>query len=202
MFPVKIEQIIDNLHVTEIVDYHRSGDNVYQIANKYILKVSSNITRLQNEQQKDDWISKYVPAPKPIAFVVENDKAFYLREYLQGENLCDTRYLSRPTVLIDLLVEAIKILHSRKVHDKKYVIDSNHTTLIHGDFCLPNILVQNDKFVGFVDLGDAGIGDPWMDYAWCIWSLEYNLQTKQFTPLLLEKLGIQFDQEKFDKYTK
>ena len=31
---------------------------------------------------------------------------------------------------------------------------------------------------------------------------EYNLKTKEFTPLLLEKLGIEFDQEKFDKYTK
>ncbi len=202
MFPVKIKQIIGDLQIKEIVDFHRSGDNVYQIADKYILKVSTSIQRLQNEQQKDAWISKYISAPKPITFEIANNKAFYLREYLQGENLCGEKYLSRPQLLIDLLVETINALHETSVDEKKYVIDGNYTTLIHGDFCLPNILVQNDKFVGFVDLGDAGIGDPWMDYAWCIWSLEYNLQTKQYTPLLLEKLGIQFDQEKFDKYTK
>lgn len=200
MFPKEIQQIIGNLTAAEITDYHRSGDKVYNVANKYILKVSTNIQRLQNELEKDAWGSQYIVAPKPVQFVVESEVAYYLRERLQGDNLCSPHYLSRPLVLIDLLAEAVKTLHSTKVDDKKYLLDENCTTLVHGDFCLPNILAQDDKIVGYIDLGDAGIGDPWMDYAWCIWSLEYNLGTKQYTPLLLEKLGIQFDQEKFKKY--
>lgn len=72
--------------------------------------------------------------------------------------------------------------------------------MIHGDYCLPNILVKNGKINGFVDLGSAGVGDPWRDYAWAIWSLEYNLGIKEYTPLLLEKLGIEFNQEKYDEY--
>ncbi|MBO5866861.1 MAG: phosphotransferase, partial [Clostridia bacterium] len=190
-----------NLSAAEITDYHRSGDKVYNVANKYILKVSTNIQRLQNELEKDAWVSQYIVAPKPVQFVVESEVAYYLRERLQGDNLCSQKYLNRPLVLIDLLAEAVKTLHSTKVDDKKYLLDDNYATLVHGDFCLPNILAQDDKIVGYIDLGDAGIGDPWMDYAWCIWSLEYNLGTKQYTPLLLEKLGIQFDQEKFKKYT-
>ena len=201
MFPEEINKIIGNLSVAEITDFHRSGDKVYKIDDKYILKVSTNILRLQNEQQKDAWASQYIVAPKPIQFVIENDVAYYLRGCLQGDNLCSPHYLSRPLVLIDLLAEAIKTLHSTRVDDKKYLLDENCTTLVHGDFCLPNILVQDDKLIGYIDLGDACIGDPWMDYAWCIWSLEYNLGTKQYTPLLLEKLGIKFDQEKFKKYT-
>ena len=61
--------------------------------------------------------------------------------------------------------------------------------------------VKDGRISGFIDLGDAGIGDPWRDYAWCIWSLEYNLKTNKYTPLLLKKLGITFDEEKFIKYT-
>ncbi len=80
--------------------------------------------------------------------------------------------------------------------------DSEGNCFIHGDFCLPNILVRYNKVMGFIDTEASGIGDPWMDYAWCIWSFEYNLGTKQYTPLLLDALGIEFNQEKFDYYTR
>ena len=62
------------------------------------------------------------------------------------------------------------------------------------------VYLIEDKVVGFIDLGDSGIGDPWRDYAWSIWSLEYNLKTNKYTNLLLEKLNIKFDKEKFDRY--
>ena len=112
------------------------------------------------------------------------------------------KYLNNPLKLIDLLVEGLNLIHNTKVASKEYILDDKYETLIHGDYCLPNILVKNDKIAGFVDLGDAGIGDPWFDYAWCIWSLEYNHKTKQYTPLLLEKLGVEFNEEKYNEYTK
>lgn len=200
MFPNEIVIVIKDLEAKEIVDFHRSGDSVYSFENKYILKVSDDIVRLKREYEKDLWISKYVSSPKPIKFVCFENKAYYLREYLEGDVLCSNKYLENPILLIDLLSEGIKILHNTKVDDKKFVIDNEYNTLIHGDFCLPNILAVDDKVVGFIDLGDSGIGDPWRDYAWCIWSLEYNLQTKEYTPLLLDKLNISFDEEKYRKY--
>lgn len=202
MFPNEIKNLIKNYNVTEIVDFHRSGDTVYSIGNKYILKVSDDVKRLEEEYNKDYWISNFIPSPKPIKFILEFNKAYYLREFLDGENLCLKKYLDDPLLLIDLLVEAINLFHQTRVTDKKYIIDKNYNTLIHGDFCLPNILVKNNKIVGFIDLGDSGVGDPWCDYAWCIWSLEYNLKTNKYTSLLLDKLGVKFDQEKFNYYTK
>ena len=80
--------------------------------------------------------------------------------------------------------------------------DSVGDCFVHGDFCLPNILAKGDQVSGFIDTEAAGIGDPWMDYAWCIWSFEYNLGTKEYTHLLLSKLGIAFDKEKFALYTR
>ena len=47
--------------------------------------------------------------------------------------------------------------------------------LIHGDYCLPNMLLDGWKFSGFIDLGNAGIGDRHIDLFWGRWSMEFNL---------------------------
>ena len=190
MFPSEIEKIIGEKDRVEIVDFHRSGDQVFAIEDKFILKISDNVSRLREEYEKDGWISGMISSPKPIIFTEDGGRAFYLREHLPGENLCKDEFLNNPEFLVELLVNAINTLHNAEILDKRYVLDEGYDTLIHGDFCLPNILVKDGKISGFIDLGDAGIGDPWRDYAWCIWSLEYNLKTDAYTGLLLEKLGI------------
>ena len=50
-------------------------------------------------------------------------------------------------------------------------------TLLHGDHCLPNIILDDWKFSGYVDLGDGGVGDRHVDIFWTIWSLWFNLKT-------------------------
>ena len=47
--------------------------------------------------------------------------------------------------------------------------------LIHGDYCLPNVMLNNWKFSGFIDLGQAGIGDRHIDLFWGRWSIGFNL---------------------------
>lgn len=47
--------------------------------------------------------------------------------------------------------------------------------LIHGDYCLPNIMLNNWKLSGFIDLGQACIGDRHMDLFWGRWSIGFNL---------------------------
>ena len=101
-----------------------------------------------------------------------------------------------------LLAEAMRMFHSIDISDCDiYNAESVGDCFIHGDFCLPNILARNNKIAGFIDTEASGIGDPWMDYAWCIWSFEYNLGTDQYTDILLKELGIEFDREKLERYT-
>ncbi len=50
-------------------------------------------------------------------------------------------------------------------------------TLIHGDFCLPNIMFSGNSFSGFIDLGNSGIADRHIDLFWGAWSLSFNLGT-------------------------
>lgn len=78
----------------------------------------------------------------------------------------------------------------------------------HGDFCLPNIFIQNGKISGFIDLGQAGAADRYQDIALCYRSLQNNLAGKyggrayeSVRPeLLFEKLGLKPDWEKIKYY--
>ena len=80
-------------------------------------------------------------------------------------------------------------------------IDNQGSNFIHGDLCLPNIYVNDDnEIAGFIDLGNSGLGDRWYDYSWIIWSFQYNLKTNKYTKDLLEKLNIEFNEEKYNKY--
>lgn len=199
--PSKIYNLIANKNIKEITDFHVSGDNVFMIEDEFILKVSTNIGRLKKEYEKDKWFSNVLSTPKPILYIIEEDKAYYLRECIDGENLCSSKYLENPQLLINLLKEALDMFHNVDASNCPFIVGEGNT-IIHGDFCLPNILVKDNKISGFIDIGDAGVGDAWCDYAWCIWSMEYNLKTKEYTPQLLRKLKIEFDEEKFLKYTK
>ena len=44
----------------------------------------------------------------------------------------------------------------------------------HGDFCLPNLFTDGKRFAGFIDVGNVGAGDRWMDLALGWRSLKHN----------------------------
>ena len=46
--------------------------------------------------------------------------------------------------------------------------------LSHGDFCLPNILLNGNSLSGMIDLGDACVFDRWYDIALCWQSMYRN----------------------------
>ena len=65
--------------------------------------------------------------------------------------------------------------------------------LIHGDYCLPNIMLQDWKFTGFIDLGQAGVGDRHIDLFWGEWSIGFNLMMQgKITGAEAKKYGARF----------
>ena len=62
-------------------------------------------------------------------------------------------------------------------------------TLLHGDFCLPNIVLQDWKCSGFVDVGCGGVGDRHVDLFWALWTLRYNLKTDQYRQRFIDGYG-------------
>lgn len=87
------------------------------------------------------------------------------------------------------------LVHSKMSADRAWQYIEEHRSLlqkeamVHGDFCLPNLLLNQWKFSGLIDLGNAGVGDRHIDLFWAGWSLEYNLKTDRFRNRFFDAYG-------------
>ncbi|MFC5472296.1 APH(3') family aminoglycoside O-phosphotransferase [Cohnella suwonensis] len=78
---------------------------------------------------------------------------------------------------------------------------SEDLVFAHGDYCLPNILINKDRLSGFIDLGKAGIADRYQDVALAIRSLRHNYGTNKYSDYFLECYGIdRVDGDKVNYY--
>ncbi len=77
----------------------------------------------------------------------------------------------------------------------------------HGDFCLPNLFTDGKRFTGFIDVGNTGAGDRWMDLALGWRSLKHNSDGHYGTVYpdihpddLFRAAGVAKDEEKLRYY--
>lgn len=61
--------------------------------------------------------------------------------------------------------------------------------LLHGDYCLPNVILKDWALSGFIDVGCGGVGDRHIDLFWGVWSLEFNLKTDRYRQRFLDAYG-------------
>jgi aminoglycoside phosphotransferase len=71
----------------------------------------------------------------------------------------------------------------------------------HGDYCLPNVMIENNRIAGFIDLGYAGVGDPYRDFTAAKYSVRRNLGEEWVQPFF-DAYGIAPDEAKLDWYNK
>lgn len=62
-------------------------------------------------------------------------------------------------------------------------------TLIHGDACLPNFMMENGRITSLIDFAASGAGDRHIDLFWAVWSLAFNLKTEKYTAAFLDAYG-------------
>lgn len=145
-----------------------------------------------------------------LAYHTEAGRDYLVTEAAQGVCACSENWLARPERLAERLGQLARLLHDTPAADCP-VIDANdraislweeerqspfpddiaplrRDTLIHGDFCLPNIFLTKTG-VSFIDLGDGGLGDPHLDLCWGMWSLQYNLKTDRYNGRFLDAYG-------------
>ncbi|MFD0871436.1 MULTISPECIES: aminoglycoside 3'-phosphotransferase [Paenibacillus] len=66
---------------------------------------------------------------------------------------------------------------------------SDDRVVIHGDYCLPNVILNEFEFSGYVDVGYGGSGDRHYDLFWALWSLQFNLQSGRYSERFLDAYG-------------
>lgn len=62
-------------------------------------------------------------------------------------------------------------------------------TLLHGDYCLPNVIFADWQFNGFIDLDNGGVGNRHVDLFWAIWTLYWNLHTNDYRERFIDAYG-------------
>ena len=74
----------------------------------------------------------------------------------------------------------------------------------HGDFCLPNILIDRERHrvSGFIDLEYAGMADRYRDLERACWSLGYNFDQQWIPDLLKAYCMKEVKQDKMNFYAK
>lgn len=61
--------------------------------------------------------------------------------------------------------------------------------LIHGDYCLPNVMLDNWSFAAFIDVDHGGVGDRHIDLFWGAWTLFFNLGTSDYRDTFFDAYG-------------
>ncbi|MBR2907473.1 MAG: aminoglycoside 3'-phosphotransferase [Clostridia bacterium] len=93
----------------------------------------------------------------------------------------------------DLSFLAQGISHFTADEAYRYVMEHKgafkNEVLLHGDYCLPNIMLDDWRFSGFIDLGAGGIGDRHVDLFWGAWTLCFNLGTDAYRDRFFDAYG-------------
>ena len=61
--------------------------------------------------------------------------------------------------------------------------------LVHGDYCLPNILLDGWRRTGFIDVAEGGVGDRHWDIVWGLWTIHHNLKKTEYGERFLDAYG-------------
>jgi aminoglycoside phosphotransferase len=71
----------------------------------------------------------------------------------------------------------------------------------HGDFVMPNIIINDNEISGFIDWGQGGIADRYQDLALVSRSIMYNLGSRKWVELFYNEYGLEnLDRNKIRYY--
>jgi aminoglycoside phosphotransferase len=129
---------------------------------------------LSGERDRLAWLRGRLPVPEMVGFFhVVGDDWLMTRE-LPGVPMYHASMGLSPERVARVLGEILRGIHSTDAADCPFGIRKRGHLLIHGDYCLPNVLVSQGKLSGLIDVGGTGLGDPRQDLAAGVWTLQYN----------------------------
>ena len=194
-FPQEVQAILNGADIYDTSC--RSDATVLYSDFGYYIKIDAK-GKLQREARMTEWFARLGLGVELVVYVLE-EKDYMVTKSAEGEDA--THWLNEPEKLCEALADAMRKLHQIPVDgidvspcmDVYKDLGNNGKlhcdTLIHGDFCLPNVMLKDWEFQSFIDVGLAGVGDRHIDLFWALWSLEYNLKTDEYCDYFLERYG-------------
>jgi aminoglycoside phosphotransferase len=129
---------------------------------------------LAGERDRIVWLTGRLPVPELVGFIHVKDDDWLLTRELPGVHLYHASLAWEPARIARRFGEILREIHSIDAAGCPFGYPAPGNVFIHGDFCLPNVLVEQGALVGLVDVGRAGLGDPRDDLAAGVWTLHYN----------------------------
>jgi kanamycin kinase len=126
------------------------------------------------ERERLDWLRGRWPVPEAIGFFHEMGDDWLVTREVRGAPIHLALQGWEPDRVATRLGEILRGLHETAAGDCPFGTRKPGNVLIHGDYCLPNVLVEDGKLSALVDVGLAGLGNPETDLAAGVWTLQYN----------------------------
>lgn len=167
------------LPVPEVVAYATSEDTEYLLTTAIPGESSENTSCHEDKQRLVGQLAASLrgihglpcegcPADRTPAALIGRGRERIEAGIVTGQMVRDEGFEGTPTEALDRLEASVPSLEGPVV--------------THGDYCLPNVMIDDDRVSGFVDLGYAGIGDPYRDFAAARYSINRNLGENWIRP--------------------
>ncbi len=188
--------------------------------------------RLERETKILRWIGGRLPAPRPLLYLAQGWWEYQLTTEIPGVPSYQLERRERENA-VKVMAEALRAIHGLDARGCPYMntaanrigearaskdpetqraLDGLEASkpdedlvFTHGDYCLPNIILDGGALSGVIDWDYAGLGDPYVDLEACMWSIGYNYggDAKRLAPLFLKAYGLdELDEAKLRWYAR
>lgn len=197
---VMMKWLHGKLCVPDIIDTYEDGENFYLLMSKISGEMACSDSNKSMPEETvrllADGIKMFRSIPADVCPITNNTDAMLKQALYNIEH----GLIEKEDWTWELTAE-LGLTTTTEVYD---YLNSNRPdedlVVSHGDYCLPNVFIENGKISGFIDLGDSGVSDKWHDIMMCLWSIGYNLKTDKYNDLFFERLEIVPDYEKLRYY--
>ncbi|WP_028551220.1 aminoglycoside 3'-phosphotransferase [Paenibacillus sp. UNC451MF] len=223
--PISIRPFMQHARIYDSSCSENARTLLVEGAEKAYLKISKRGS-LEREYAMTRFLNScHAIAPKVIAYESDADQDYLFTEAVAGEDGTAEEHIGNPGKLAGVFGEYLRMLHSLPIEGCPYPhrtaemlneqtsislssqmieqikYEAADNAIIHGDYCLPNIIMDRFVLKGFIDLGYGGVGDRHYDIYWGIWTLNYNLKSDKYKDIFLDAYGRQdVDKERLNLF--
>jgi kanamycin kinase len=130
---------------------------------------------LAGERDRTAWLGGRLPVPEVLGLFHAWGDDWLLTRAVPGVQLDDKGLGWDASRVARRFGEILRAVHATDATGCPFGRRVPGHVLIHGDFCLPNVLVDAEgRLSGLIDLGLSGLGDPLVDLVAGVWTLQYN----------------------------